>query len=84
MSGPGLPPADMPFTVEALLARWPTSAVKRELICGVLYFEGSFDERDIAIAERTYPGRRALVNREGALEVHPGGPGTPRAVTDLN
>ncbi|MDI3424087.1 hypothetical protein [Streptomyces luteolus] len=51
-----LPPADEPFTAKALLSRWPTSAVRSELIHGVLYFEGSLDERDVAIAERTYPG----------------------------
>lgn len=82
MPGPDLPAAEAPFTPDVVLARWPTGAVKRELIGGVLYFTGSFDERDVVIAERTYPGRRAMVNRGGDLEVHPAGPGAPQSVLD--
>ncbi|MFC9617332.1 hypothetical protein [Streptomyces sp. NPDC056938] len=48
----------------------------------MLHFTGSFDDWDVVIAERTYPGRRALINREGALEVHPAGPGRPQSVLD--
>lgn len=82
MGGPSLPPASEPLTADVVLARWPTSPTKRELIHGVLYFTGSFDERDIDIAERTYPGRRALINAEGALEIHPGGPGQAQSILD--
>ncbi|MFE2738324.1 hypothetical protein [Streptomyces sp. NPDC059349] len=82
MTGPDLPTAEAPLTPEVVLSRWPTSVSKRELIDGVLYFTGSFDEWDVVIAERTYPGRRALINREGALEVHPAGPGRPQSVLD--
>lgn len=76
MHGPDLPPAHEPMTVEAVLVRWPTGAWKRELMDGVLYFYGEFDERDVAAAERVYIGRRGLVNRAGDLEIHPAGPGT--------
>ncbi|MEV6702479.1 hypothetical protein AB0M68_35970 [Streptomyces sp. NPDC051453] len=83
MNSPDLPPAHEPMTAEAVLSRWPTNATKHELLDGALYFYGTFDERDISTAERTYPGRRALINREGALEVHPAGPGKPHSVLDL-
>ncbi|WP_329580765.1 hypothetical protein [Streptomyces sp. NBC_01361] len=66
----------------SLLARRPTGAWKTELVGGVLYFYGEFDERDIATAERTYPGRRALINRANDLEVHPGDTGPARSVLD--
>lgn len=82
MGGPSLPPANEPLAPDVVLSRWPTSATKRELIHGVLYFTGSFDERDIDTAERTYPGRRALINGEGAMEIHPGGPGQAQSILD--
>ncbi|MFD7206274.1 hypothetical protein [Streptomyces sp. NPDC059893] len=70
------------MTPDVLLARWPTGAWKTEIIDGSLYFYGDFDQRDVAAAQRTYPGRRALINRTGALEVHPAGPGAARSVLD--
>ncbi|MFD7781008.1 hypothetical protein [Streptomyces sp. NPDC059753] len=82
MPGPDLPPASQPMTVEALPARCPTSAHNSELIDGVLYFTGTFDERDKACAERTYPGRRALINSARNLEVHPSGEDQPVSVLD--
>lgn len=77
MPGPDLPPSAAPMTAEALLTRWPTGAQKVELIHGVLVFPGTFDERDLETARRTYPGRRPVLNADGGLEVHPAGPGDP-------
>lgn len=80
MPGPDLPPPTEPMTAEALLARWPTSAQKVELMSGVLIFAGEFDERDLETARRTYPGRRAVLNADGGLEIHPDGTGDPEPV----
>ncbi|WP_157619871.1 hypothetical protein [Saccharothrix sp. NRRL B-16348] len=41
---------------------------------GVPLFYGDFDERDVEIAQRAYPGRRIVLTEEGHLEVHPGEP----------
>lgn len=79
MPGPDLPAPYEPMTVDALLHRWPTAAEKAELVYGVLWFTGSFDERDVLIAQRAYPGRRVLLNAEGGIEVHPAAPGEPRS-----
>lgn len=70
MSGPDLPEPDQPITVDVWSHRWPTSAEKAELIDGVLLFQGEFDERDVEIASRTYPGRDVVLSAEG-LEVRP-------------
>jgi hypothetical protein len=77
MPGPDLPPPSAPMTVDVLLNRWPTGAQKVELLSGVLIFTGHFDERDLATARRTYPGRRPVLNADGGLEIHPGGAGEP-------
>ena len=77
MPGPDLPPAAQPMTVDAFMSRWPTSAEKVELFAGVLVFTGHFDERDLETAQRTYPGRRPVLNADHGLEVHPAGPGIP-------
>jgi len=77
VTGPDLPPATEPMTAEAMLSRWPTGAQKVELFHGVLVFTGDFDERDLDTAQRTYPGRRPVLNADGGLEVHPAGPGAP-------
>ncbi|MFC1428592.1 hypothetical protein ACEZCY_36060 [Streptacidiphilus sp. N1-12] len=82
MPGPDLPAAHAPFTVDALLARWPSAVEKTELISGVLLFTGNFDERDIVAAERTYPGRRVLLNADGGIEVHPAGSEAPRSLLE--
>ncbi|MFF1736527.1 hypothetical protein [Streptomyces sp. NPDC058247] len=82
MPGPDLPPATQPMTVQALLARRPMGAHNSELTDGILYFTGTFDERDKTCAERTYPGRRALINSAHNLEVHPAGEGEPISVLD--
>ncbi|MGW8688453.1 hypothetical protein ACWGNN_47170 [Streptomyces sp. NPDC055817] len=63
MDGPDLPAFDEPVTADVFMSRWPTAAHKSELISGVLYFTGTFDERDVVIAERTSPGRRVLLRR---------------------
>lgn len=42
---------------------------------GIPLFHGDFDERDVEIARRAYPGRRIVLNEDGHLEVHPGEPG---------
>ncbi|QNP66943.1 hypothetical protein [Streptomyces genisteinicus] len=67
MPGPDLPPPAAPITAEALLTRWPTPALKAELLHGVLVFAGDFDERDLETARRTYPGRRPVLNADGGL-----------------
>lgn len=77
MPGPDLPAPQQPMTVEALLHRWPTSTFKAELVNGVLIFSGEFDERDVIAVERTYPGRRAVLNADGSIELHPAGVGRP-------
>lgn len=73
MPGPDLPAPGEPMTVEACLHRWPSGVHRTELIYGVLVFAGQFDDRDIATAQRTYPGRRVLLNSGGGIEVHPAG-----------
>lgn len=78
MSGPDLPPPDQPVSLEACLHRWPSGVQRTELIRGVLLFTGDFDERDIATAARTYPGRLALLNSDGAIEIHPAGGQPPK------
>lgn len=44
---------------------------KCELMSGVPVFYGEFDERDVEIAQRAYPGRRIVLHEGGALEIHP-------------
>lgn len=82
MPGPSLPPPDQRMTVEACLHRWPSGIHRTELIHGVLVFSENFDERDVAAAQRTYPGRRVLLNEDGCIEVHPAGPGPVTSVLD--
>lgn len=78
--GPDLPPPDEPIGVEAFRSRWPTGAEKSELSHGVLQFTGPFDERDVEIAQRTYPGRQVLLNEDRGLEVHPASDGPPQTL----
>ncbi len=73
MTTPDVPPAHEEIDVDVYAYRWPSGAEKVELIDGALLFYGEFDERDVVIAERTYPGRRVLLGPDGALEVYPGG-----------
>jgi hypothetical protein len=67
---PDLPAPHEPFTIDAYLHRWPSGAEKVELWAGALVFYGQFDERDIVTAERTFPGRRVVLNEDRGLEVH--------------
>jgi len=44
-----------------------------ELWDGVIVCYGEFDERDVEIAQRTYPGRRIVLTDDGMIEIHPAG-----------
>lgn len=73
MPGPDLPTTDEPFSIDAYQHRWPTGAEKVELWDGVLVFYGDFDQRDLDIAQRAYPGRRIRLDPDShAIEVHTG------------
>lgn len=74
--GPDLPEPDEPFSLEAYFHRWPSGSEKAELLDGVLVFTGQFDERDVRIAQDTYPGRQVVLNDDGGIEIHPSS-GTP-------
>jgi len=69
-----IPPPDEPITVEAYFSRWPSGAEKCELFDGALQFTGVFDQRDVEMAERVYPGLRVMLNPDGNIVVHPAGP----------
>lgn len=73
MLGPDLPAPTEPFTPDAQQQRWPTAATACELIDGALIFTGKFDQRDVEIAQRTYPGRRVQLGPDNGLEIYPGG-----------
>jgi hypothetical protein len=74
---PGLPPADEEILADVFGARWPTGAEKAELEDGCPVFYGTWDERDVEIAQRTYPGRRVLLDQQagepGTLRILPSG-----------
>jgi len=74
--GPDLPPADSPIDVDVFGSRWPTAAEKVELEDGCPVFYGAWDQRDVEIAQRAYPGRVVLLDqpagRHGTLRVLPG------------
>ncbi|WP_067479863.1 Uma2 family endonuclease [Actinomadura hibisca] len=69
-AGPDLPHSEEPILIDAFGHRWPTGAEKIELWDGCPVFYGEWDERDVAIAERAYPGRVVR------LDQPPGEPGT--------
>ncbi|GAA1543429.1 hypothetical protein GCM10009678_27620 [Actinomadura kijaniata] len=69
-AGPDLPGSEEPILIDAFGHRWPTGAEKVELWDGCPVFYGEWDERDVEIAERTYPGRVVR------LDQPPGEPGT--------
>ncbi|GAB2806725.1 hypothetical protein GCM10022221_00110 [Actinocorallia aurea] len=69
-NGPDLPAADEAFGIDSFLRRWPTGVEKVELHNGSPVFYGRWDERDVAIAQRAYPGRVVR------LDQVPGRPGT--------
>ncbi|GAB3664591.1 hypothetical protein GCM10027589_28740 [Actinocorallia lasiicapitis] len=69
-NGPDLPSAGETFQVDSFARRWPTGAEKTELQDGAPVFYGRWDERDVEIAERAYPGRVVRLDQK------PGLPGT--------
>lgn len=78
-NGPDLPAADEAFDVAAFFRRWPTGAEKIELHDGSPVFYGRWDERDVATAQRAYPGRVIRLDQPpgepGTLTVLPAAPG---------
>jgi hypothetical protein len=73
-TGADLPPAEQKILIDAFGYRWPTGAEKAELWDGCAVFYGVWDERDIEIAGRAYPGRVVRLDQE------PGQPGTLRVM----
>jgi hypothetical protein len=78
--GPDLPPPHE-LIGEAYDYRWPMASEKIELDHGFPYFYGFFDQRDVEIAERAFPGRRAVIDPHedgepgvGNLKILPGDP----------
>ncbi|MFI0354687.1 Uma2 family endonuclease [Actinomadura sp. 9N407] len=69
-TGPDLPHSEDPILIDVFGRRWPTGAEKVELWDGCPVFYGDWDERDVEIAERAYPGRVVR------LDQPPGEPGT--------
>ncbi|GAA2458383.1 hypothetical protein GCM10010191_92890 [Actinomadura vinacea] len=69
-SGPDLPGSEEPILIDAFGRRWPTGAEKVELWDGCPVFYGAWDDRDVEIAARAYPGRVVR------LDQAPGEPGT--------
>ncbi len=68
--GPDLPPPHEPISGDAYDYRWPMGSEKIERDNGAPYFYGYFDQRDVEIAERAFPGRRAVI--EPHLDGEPG------------
>lgn len=79
-TGPDLPHCEDPILIDAFGHRWPTGAEKVELWDGCPVFYGEWDERDVAIAERAYPGRVVRLDQPpgepGTMTILPG-PGVP-------
>lgn len=71
-NGPDLPSPQEDFEIDSFLRRWPTGVEKAELENGHPVFYGCWDERDVEIAQRAYPGRVVR------LDQRPGVPGTMR------
>ncbi|WP_207400879.1 Uma2 family endonuclease [Actinomadura roseirufa] len=69
-AGPGMPHCEEPILVDVFGRRWPTGAEKAELWDGCPVFYGEWDERDVEMAARAYPGRVVR------LDQRPGEPGT--------
>ncbi|MEV4251944.1 Uma2 family endonuclease [Spirillospora sp. NPDC049652] len=68
--GPDLPDVEDPILIDAFGRRWPTGAEKAELWDGCPVFYGEWDDRDVEIAQRAYPGRVVRLDQD------PGEPGT--------
>ena len=73
-TGADLPPAEQKILIDTFGYRWPTGAEKVELWDGCPVFYGVWDERDVEIAGRAYPGRVVRLDQE------PGRPGTLRVM----
>jgi hypothetical protein len=69
-AGTDLPAPEEKILIDAFGRRWPTGAEKVELWDGCPVFYGVWDERDVEIARRAYPGRVVRLDQE------PGRPGT--------
>lgn len=69
-TGTDLPSAEEKILIDTFGYRWPTGAEKVELWDGCPVFYGVWDERDVEIARRAYPGRVVRLDQE------PGEPGT--------
>jgi hypothetical protein len=81
MPGPGLLPPHELITGDVYDYRWPMASEKIELWNGAPLFYGFFDQRDVEIAERAFPGRRAVIHPHengepgvGNLVILPGDP----------
>ncbi|MDO5629698.1 MAG: hypothetical protein Q4G43_15390 [Mobilicoccus sp.] len=74
----GLPSPDMRFGPDHYEQRWPLGAHSCELCNGVAIWQGPWDDRDVAVAERTFPGRYVTLDAEGNLFVGPCDPGVTR------
>ena len=48
-----------------------------------MLFEGEFDERDVVIAQRAYPGRQVLLAPGGSIEIHPANPRPARLLLEM-
>jgi Uma2 family endonuclease len=73
-TGMDLPPPDERIMIDTFGYRWPTGAEKAELWDGCPVFYGVWDARDVAIAQRAYPGRVIQLDQD------PGKPGTLRVL----
>ncbi|REE99288.1 putative restriction endonuclease [Thermomonospora umbrina] len=75
-TGPDLPSCEEPILIDSFGHRWPTGAEKVELEDGCPIFYGEWDERDVTIAERTYPGRVVRLDQPagepGTITILPG------------
>ncbi|MGI5168403.1 Uma2 family endonuclease [Spirillospora sp. CA-253888] len=75
-AGPDLPHCEEPILIDAFGKRWPTGAEKVELWDGCPVFYGEWDERDVTIAERAYPGRVVRLDQPagepGTMTIMPG------------
>lgn len=74
--GPNLPSSEEPILIDSFGHRWPTGAEKVELEDGCPIFYGDWDDRDVAIAERAYPGRVVRLDQPagepGTMTIMPG------------
>jgi hypothetical protein len=67
VAGPDLPRPREPFTAPHL-DRWPPGAELRD---GQLYWPGEFDERDVMVARRAFPGSRVRIVPGAGLMIGP-------------